>query len=235
MSLYTDSSNSNFSRNVSFSNRYVQPLLIFLGEEFSEKAKWEEVALPYVLATGVTIEEYEQRIEEFSVHGCWEWRERKVIIYELPSLPHEVCISAIVEEINVDCSAARSTNAKVVGLGTTKADISFRPKKPAVTPQNRRGPLGKLVEMAYSETLDHVEEALYYLLSPGRAHCKNRSGSQRRNVCPYETPLNISKGQCIINISLKAESTIQNPRELLPDPIPIDFFLVRLALKVAIA
>ncbi|KAF0492714.1 hypothetical protein F8M41_021561 [Gigaspora margarita] len=196
MSLYTDSSISNFSRNVSFSNVQQEQSLqcnFYRNPwcdkgEFSEKAKWEE-------------------------------RERKVIIYELPSLPHEVCISAIVEEINVDCSAARSTNAKVVGLGTT------------------RGPLGKLVEMAYSETLDHVEEALYYLLSPGRAHCKNRSGSQRRNVCPYEnrrTRSNIPAKTMIVSI-LKAGSTIQNPRELLLDPIPIDFFLVRLALKVAIA
>ncbi|CAG8802986.1 23047_t:CDS:2, partial [Dentiscutata erythropus] len=149
--------------------------------EFSEKAKWEEVALPYVLATGITIEEYEQRTEKFSIRSCWEWREGKVIIYEFPSAPHEVCVSAITSEIMNGCNNARRTNAVIIGFGTRdinrgkEANSSFRPDKPPVTPPNGSDrndfPWPNLVvEVAYSETLDHVEEALCYWLSPGRAH-----------------------------------------------------------------
>ncbi|CAB5094601.1 unnamed protein product [Rhizophagus irregularis] len=152
--------------------------------EFSEKAKWEEVTLPYVLATDVTIEEYEQRTEKFNIHGCWEWSDGKVIIYELPSMPHEVCISAVSEEISNACRHVRGTPAQIYGFGATRtcdrnrgkeADSSFRPVKPAVTAPN--GSDGNdfpwpnlVVEVAYSETLDHVEESLRYWLSPGRAH-----------------------------------------------------------------
>ncbi|CAG8832528.1 39789_t:CDS:2, partial [Gigaspora margarita] len=143
--------------------------------EFSEKAKWEEVALPYVLATGVTIEKYEQHTEKFSIHGCWEWQEKKVIIYEFPSAPHEVCISAIVKKINKHCSNIDGTNAKIISFGATKTDSSFRPDKLPITPPNGSDrndfPWPNLVvEVAYSETLDHVEEALYYWLSPSCAH-----------------------------------------------------------------
>ncbi|CAG8806606.1 5068_t:CDS:2, partial [Racocetra persica] len=103
---------------------------------------------------------------EFSIRGCWEWREGKVIIYEFPSVPHEVCISAIVEEI---IDGTRDINRG------KEADASFRPDKPVVTPQNGSDKNGfpwanLVVEVAYSETLDHVEETLCYWLSPGRAH-----------------------------------------------------------------
>ncbi|CAG8599992.1 13668_t:CDS:10 [Ambispora gerdemannii] len=152
--------------------------------EFNEKAKWEEVALPYVLATGITIEEYEQRTEKFSIHGCWEWSNREVIIYEFPSTPHEVCIVAVVKMIIKSCGNADGTNAEILGFGSTRtrdinrgkeADASFRPEKPAVTLPNgsdrNNFPWPNLViEVAYTETLDHVEEALRYWLSPGRAH-----------------------------------------------------------------
>ncbi|KAF0429712.1 hypothetical protein F8M41_005641 [Gigaspora margarita] len=308
MSLYTGSSNSSFSRNASFSSasstristtsvdtasdvermsecNFYRNLWWDKGE-FSEKAKWEEVALPYVLATGVTIEEYEQRTEKFSIHGCWEWREEKLIIYEFPSAPHEVCIGAIVKEINKRCSNVDGTNAEIISFGATRtrdinrgkeADSSFRPDKPPVTPPNGSDrndfPWPNLVvEVAYSETLDHVEEALCYWLSPGRAHdciivkidpvpqgevpvrmrawhyCvsdrRTRSNIPARTTFEFGTqdgtgaPLNILQGQCIINISLDclyfgAEPTIQNPRDLLPDPIPIDFFFVRHTFKVA--
>ncbi|CAG8628300.1 747_t:CDS:1, partial [Diversispora eburnea] len=48
-------------------------------------------------------------------------------------------------------------------------------------------------------------------------------------------PLNILQGQCIINISLdclyhNVKRPIQIPQNILPDPIPIDFFFVRNAL-----
>ncbi|RGB40684.1 hypothetical protein C1646_380576 [Rhizophagus diaphanus] len=152
--------------------------------EFNEKAKWNEVTLPYVLATGITIEEYEKRTEEFNIHGCWEWSNGIVLIYEFPSAPHEVCIGAIVKEIIRNCSNADGTNAEIYSFGSTRtrdrnrgkeADASFRPIKPAVTASD--GSDGKVfpwpnlvVEVAYTETLNHVEEALSHWLSPGRAH-----------------------------------------------------------------
>ncbi|CAI2188300.1 3819_t:CDS:2, partial [Funneliformis geosporum] len=108
--------------------------------EFSEKAKWEEVTLPYVLATNITIEDYEERTEEFNIHGCWEWSNGKILIYEFPSMPHEVGISAIVKQINKQCGNADGTDAEIYGFGSTRtrdrnrgkeADASFRPTKPA--------------------------------------------------------------------------------------------------------
>ncbi|CAI2196233.1 16240_t:CDS:2, partial [Funneliformis geosporum] len=136
--------------------------------EFSEGAKWEEVTkvsfptcltlifvlaincysyirLPYVLATGIAIEEYEKCTKEFKIHGCWEWSDGKILIYEFPSMPHEVKISAIVKQINKKCGNADRTGAEIYGFGSTKTrdrnhgkevDASFRPKKPAVTAPN---------------------------------------------------------------------------------------------------
>ena len=51
-------------------------------------------------------------------------------------------------------------------------------------------------------------------------------------------PLNILQGQCIINIPLdclyhNVKPPIQIPRNILPDPIPIDFFFVQNALTNA--
>src|SRR6185369_17889909 len=45
--------------------------------------------LPYKLAFGVTLEEYEERSDKFNIRGYWEWVNGDVIIYELPSKPHE--------------------------------------------------------------------------------------------------------------------------------------------------
>lgn len=41
---------------------------------FHPKAKWEEENL----------EEYELRVDKFNVHGFWDWKENKVIVYEAP-------------------------------------------------------------------------------------------------------------------------------------------------------
>ncbi|CAG8656441.1 4986_t:CDS:2 [Acaulospora morrowiae] len=82
------------------------------------------------------------------------------------------------------CNAVAFTNAEIYSLGATRtrdrnrgkeADESFRPIKPAVTAPN--GCDGNdlpwpnlVVEVAYTETLAHVQETLRYWLSPGRAH-----------------------------------------------------------------
>lgn len=153
--------------------------------EFNEKAKWNEVTLPYVLATGITLEDYENRVDKFNIRGCWEWSNWKVIIYEFPSEPHEVGIGAITKEILESCRNANRTDAEIYSYGSTRtqadrsakeADDSFRPEKLAATYPN--GSDGKarpwpnlIVEVAYSETIDHVTEKVRdYWLRPNRAH-----------------------------------------------------------------
>ena len=76
--------------------------------------------LPYKLAMGVTLEEYERRSEQFDVHGCWEWANGDVMIYELPSEPHEIAISAISEEIMDACRNVKWTPAQIFSLGSTR-------------------------------------------------------------------------------------------------------------------
>jgi len=72
-----------------------------------------------VLVTGIAIEEYEKRTEKFNIHGCWEWSDGKIIIYELPSMPHEVGIGAIAKEIIKSCIDADGTNAEIYSRGST--------------------------------------------------------------------------------------------------------------------
>ncbi|CAG8452404.1 18285_t:CDS:2 [Acaulospora morrowiae] len=231
--------------------------------ELNEKIKWEEITLPYVLAKGIDIEEYEKRTEEFNVHGCWEWSNGEVLIYEFPSKPHEVGIGAITEEIMGACRSVKGTPSQIYSFGATgtrdgnrgkEADASFRPKKPAEEPWPNL-----VVEVAYTETLDHVEEALRYWLSPGRAHdCFNSlwawhyyvsAGRGTRNTPPLVTEfefgtqdgtgaqLNIVQSQRIINVPLRClyhdlKPTVQMPQNL-PDPIPLDFFFVQFAITEA--
>ncbi|CAG8622552.1 16941_t:CDS:2, partial [Acaulospora colombiana] len=132
----------------------------------------------------IAIDDYEERVEKFNIHRCWEWLNGEVLIYEFPSMSHEVCIGAIINQINNQCINAYGTDARIRCAGSTKtrdrnrgkeADASFRPTKPAVTApngsngDNRPWP-NLVVEVAYTETLDHAEEALKYWMSPGRAH-----------------------------------------------------------------
>ncbi|RIA83389.1 hypothetical protein C1645_809248 [Glomus cerebriforme] len=45
--------------------------------EFSSKAKWKEVTLPYVLVDDVSLREYELCTDRFNIHGMWEWKDNK--------------------------------------------------------------------------------------------------------------------------------------------------------------
>ncbi|CAG8826216.1 18513_t:CDS:2, partial [Racocetra persica] len=87
---------------------------------FHPEAKWEEATLPYVLAEGVTLDEYERRTDKFNVHGLWEWTNYKVSVYELPLEPHETCIGAIIKYINRSCSDVDDTDASIIGLGAAR-------------------------------------------------------------------------------------------------------------------
>ncbi|CAG8603782.1 417_t:CDS:2, partial [Diversispora eburnea] len=146
---------------------------------FHPETKWEEATLPYVLAEGVTLDEYERRTDKFNVHGLWEWTNYKVSVYELPLELHETCIGAITSEII-------ETNAGIINLGATRtradrsgkeADASFRPMKPGVPVQTgsdgKRKPWPNIiVEVAYSESINYVFEKVkdYWLKDLSRAH-----------------------------------------------------------------
>jgi len=238
------------------------------------------VTLPYKLAVGVTLEEYERRVEEFNIHGCWEWTEGDVMIYEWPSEPHEICIGAITEELMDACRPVKRTNAQICSLGSTRtraggsgkeADDSFRPKKPLVNPPNGSDGYNCpwpniVVEVAYSETIEHVwEKVNTYWLKPNRAHdaiivkidpvpqgerpIRMRawhycvSDRVTRNLFParnsfefgLQPPLLVQPGACVINIQLDClyhdlKPNIQIPRNVLPDPIVLDFFYVQQAI-----
>ncbi|EXX57796.1 hypothetical protein RirG_203900 [Rhizophagus irregularis DAOM 197198w] len=146
MSIYTGSANTSFG---SFATRtsastvdstdavpermpncnYYRNLWWDKGE-LSSKAEWDKVTLPYKLAVGVTLNEYERRVEEFNVHGCWEWTNGDVIIYELPSEPHEICIGAITEELMDAVRPVKGTNAQIYSLGSTRTRAGGQGKKP---------------------------------------------------------------------------------------------------------
>ena len=72
-----------------------------------------------MLAKGIAIDDYEERVEKFDIRRCWEWLNGEVLIYELPSLPHEVCISAVAVEIMDACRNVKGTPAQIIGTGST--------------------------------------------------------------------------------------------------------------------
>ncbi|CAG8445497.1 3600_t:CDS:2 [Funneliformis mosseae] len=138
--------------------------------------KQNGINLLYVLAKGITLEDYEERVDKFNIHKCLEWSNGKVIIYELPSELYKVCIKVINSEIIENCLSAKWTNTKIyrayVDISTKEADDSFRPKKLAVTSSNEsNGKLNLIVEVLYSETIDHVTEKVHdYWLCLDRVH-----------------------------------------------------------------
>jgi hypothetical protein len=73
-----------------------------------------------VIAEGATLDEYEHRTDEFNVRGLWEWKDHKVIIYELPLKHHEIFICAINKAIYMKCSPVDGTDASIGGLGATR-------------------------------------------------------------------------------------------------------------------
>ncbi|CAG8464599.1 657_t:CDS:2, partial [Acaulospora morrowiae] len=165
--------------------------------DFHQKANWEEATeirpilllksrLPYTLAVGVSLDEYERRSDKFNVRGYWEWIDYKVIIYELPSKPHETLIGAISTEIIMSCSPVHGTDASIGNLcaiqtradnSVKEADSCFRPSKPRVRPPNgcdgQDEPWPNLVvEVAHYESEEHVLEKVkdYWLGNLSRVH-----------------------------------------------------------------
>ncbi|CAI2175263.1 2874_t:CDS:2 [Funneliformis geosporum] len=237
--------------------------------EFNPKAKWEAVTLPYKLAVGVTFDEFVRRSEESNAHGCWEWTNGDVMVYEWPSEPHEICIRTIYDELLKACISVIRTNARIYSLGSSttrangegkEADDSYRPKKILAIPPNGSDRYNcpwpnVIVEIAYSESIDHVTKKVNeYWLRPNRERPSRMRAWHycvldrvTRNIFPARTtfefgmqngngaPLNIQPGSCVINIKLDClyhdlDPSIQIPRNTLSDPITLDFFYVQQAI-----
>ncbi|CAG8625789.1 17055_t:CDS:2 [Cetraspora pellucida] len=75
-------------------------------------------------------EDYEEHLENFHVHRCWERLNGEVIIYELPSVQHEVVI------VPMQCRCLYPMLRFIVLVLLAKADASFRLIKPAITVPN---------------------------------------------------------------------------------------------------
>ena len=76
--------------------------------------------LPYTLVKSVSLEEYELRADKFNVHGCWDWKENKVLVYEWPSKIHETFIGEITYEIMSQFDAIRRTPAHMSSMGSVR-------------------------------------------------------------------------------------------------------------------
>ncbi|CAG8611396.1 16011_t:CDS:2, partial [Cetraspora pellucida] len=149
------------------------------------KARWEEATLPYVLKTGVTLDEYIEQTDKHNVHALWEWENGTVRVIELPSSYHEDCIGTIIRKLGVVFDAVSNTPFDVIfsGATTTKtrggckeADGSLRPVGKPQVPRGgsdgRNKPWPNLViEVAYAETEAHLKDKIEnYWILPNRVH-----------------------------------------------------------------
>ncbi|GBC18797.2 uncharacterized protein OCT59_015326 [Rhizophagus irregularis] len=250
---------------------------------FHPKAKWEEEKLPYTLVKSVSLEEYELRVDKFNVHGCWDWKENKVIVYEWPSKVHETIIGELTYQILRQFDAIHGTPAHMSSMGAVRtradntgheSDATFRPPKPPVRPPH--GSDGEdepwpnvVLEVAYSESEGDVLKKVqqFWLKNPSRVHdvivvkidyvapgetptrmqawhfCVSDRTTRNADIVArtyFEfgthdqngRPLNIQQGTCVININLDCFyhgtfPRITIPRNQVPDPIQLDFLLLR--------
>ncbi|CAG8510523.1 15775_t:CDS:2 [Dentiscutata erythropus] len=134
-------------------------------------ARWEE-------ASDVSWEKYAERTDMFSVHGNWEWVDRKVYVYDLPLGPHCTCSCAIIREIILKDPEKTmvmygSVSTRADGMGK-EADGSVIPRgKPYVNSNGvRHKPWPNLIiEVASLETEEHLLNVVKnYWLYPNRAH-----------------------------------------------------------------
>ncbi|CAG8782344.1 30790_t:CDS:2, partial [Racocetra persica] len=202
-------------------------------------AKWEEVTLPYVLAEGMTLDEYERRTDSHT----------KFVLAQLLSILIDIVVGTDASILNIGATRTRADSSG------KEADASFHPMKQ----RNEPWP-NIIVEVAYFESIDHVFEKVknYWLKDLSRAHdaivvkidpvpegeTPSRMQKDKRGELHHRThfefgthdgagnPLNISRGICIIKINLdclyhQIYPGIQVPRDILPDPIELDFSFVR--------
>ncbi|GBC09899.1 hypothetical protein RclHR1_00920017 [Rhizophagus clarus] len=199
---------------------------------FHPKAKWEEEKLPYTLVKSVSLEEYELHADKFNVHGCWDWKENKVIVYEWPSKPHETFIGEITVEIINHFNAVCGAPAHISSMG---AEL------------NEPWP-NVVIEVAYSESQTDVLSKVqdFWLKNNSRVHdvivvkidyialgkTPTRMQFEFGTHDQAGNPLNILPGTCVININLDCFyhnifPRISIPRNQVPDPIQLDFLLLR--------
>ncbi|PKY58666.1 hypothetical protein RhiirA4_412200 [Rhizophagus irregularis] len=194
--------------------------------EFSSKAKWEQVTLPYVLVDNVSLREYELRTDKFNIHGLWEWKNNKVMIYELPSKPHETCIYAINKVISRACTAVDYTNSRILNLGATRTRADDSGKE--------ADSLVKIDPVPDGEVPSRMQ-AWHFCVSdrrtrgaPLEARIHFEFGTYDGNNPPNQ--LNIVRGMCLINIDLNCLYHDAYPGTpippALPDPIVLDFYEV---------
>ncbi|CAB4439724.1 unnamed protein product [Rhizophagus irregularis] len=190
---------------------------------FHPKAKWEEEKLPYTLVKSVSLEEYELRVDKFNVHGCWDWKENKVIVYEWPSKVHETIIGELTYQILRQFDAIHGTPAHMSSMGAVRtradntgheSDATFRPPKPPVRPPH--GSDGEdepwpnvVLEVAYSESEAPGEtptrmQAWHFCVSDRtrNADIVARTYFEFGTHDQNGRPLNIQQGTCVININL---------------------------------
>ncbi|RIA90644.1 hypothetical protein C1645_823096 [Glomus cerebriforme] len=109
--------------------------------------------------------EYECRVEEFNISQCWEWKNNNVLIYELPSEPHEICIGAF---LRANESFPR-TDAEIYGLGHMTV---VQKMKLMIHLDIKNFPWPNIIiEVAYFESVDNVTiRVKEYWLQPDRVH-----------------------------------------------------------------
>ncbi|RHZ49336.1 hypothetical protein Glove_522g12 [Diversispora epigaea] len=184
------------------------------------QAKWEEAELPYIIAEGITLEEYEERTDKFNVRGLW----KKSSFMNF----HQSTMKLLLVR-------SLSSLIRVGVLLTLLMPVSEKKK-----PMHKEPWPNIVVEVAYSESEQHVLEKVnnYWLRNHSRVHdaivikidpvsekfepptrmqawhfCISDKPGRNRDI-PYRTyfefgthdehenPTNIQQGQCVIKISL---------------------------------
>ncbi|CAG8491064.1 11396_t:CDS:2 [Diversispora eburnea] len=139
------------------------------------------------------------------IHGLCEWKDYKVIIYELPLKPHETCIGTRADD------------------SEKEADTSFRLKKPRVPALTEK--------VAYSEIIDHVFEKVknYWLKDYSRAHdaIVVKINQFPWTECACNLALMMEPEICLPHQYLFGYYQAQIPQNILPNPIILDFFFIR--------
>ncbi|CAG8475713.1 3752_t:CDS:2 [Acaulospora morrowiae] len=202
-------------------------------------ASTRTTVLQYTFAVGVILKEYERHSEEFNIHDCWEWIDYKVIIYELPSKLHETCIWVISKLLNQCWSPVDFTDASIKDLSTELVPTILGKKGMHVFDlqnhecNHQTGVMER--STSFMDAKFNPHQAWHFCVRdrPRRtADIQPRTYFEFGIQDKYGNPTNIIPGQCVINISLDclyhdAFPRITIHRQLLPDPIALDFLLIR--------
>ncbi|CAG8516553.1 276_t:CDS:2, partial [Acaulospora colombiana] len=126
-----------------------------------------------------------ENIKYVALQGLWEWENGSVLVTEIPSKFHEICVGTITVELGIALQALRKSPAGFLFYGATtttsgrsgkEADVSIRPKGKPQVPRGgsdgRNEPWPSLViEVAYAVTEAELKKKIEtYRLAPNRAH-----------------------------------------------------------------